>query len=692
MRYLLIILILPLMLSAQEFQFRQEFDTIPVEINGWRPFAPWMGGDLETAPEFCDIDADGDFDCFVGNWGYKITYYENVSEGDSIQFSFITKCFAGIVLDSIYSGRLDPAFVDIDDDGDFDLFSSCAKGLVHFWENQGTPQVAEFIHITDSLEYIDELGRAHIDFTDIDNDGDYDMFIGDNIGRLNYYENVGTPDTFDFEGVTSYFDSIDVGDKAAPCFVDIDADGDDDLFIGEEYGKIWYYRNDSDSTTLNFTYITNYYDSIDVSDYASPDFIDIDGDNDFDLFIGRDVLLSNVPSPGDIFYYENIGTSQSASWSLVTRNYFAIQLGWASGNHGTDIDADSDYDMFLNSRLWDLISYYKNIGTVDSAFFRWITDSYQDISVNGILFFTDIDSDNDPDLFMGEAVIPNPPYPGLHLFENIGTPQNAVFNLVSENLVPWNYNVGIRPALADIDADGDKDLFLTDNEPTFFFFENIGNPSSPVFANPVLNWQGITPETGSPMCFYDIDQDGDSDLFLIPHCWYDILWFYRNNGTPEIPDFELETQHFLGEGVEIGPDGIDIVDIDDDGDGDFLFSTQNGGMMFFRNITGDTVKVNNPNSTLTPTFSLHPCYPNPFNSTTTLQIELPQRSKVEIELYNIRGQFIRNIYSGLQNAGSPKFRFDASDLASGVYFYKFRAESLKNAKKFSEVNKLILLK
>jgi hypothetical protein len=85
-------------------------------------------------------------------------------------------------------------------------------------------------------------------------------------------------------------------------------------------------------------------------------------------------------------------------------------------------------------------------------------------------------------------------------------------------------------------------------------------------------------------------------------------------------------------------------------------------------------------------------FPNPFNSTTTLQIELPQRSNVKLELYNINGQLIRVIYSGMQNAGSPKFRFDASDLASGVYFCKMKAESLESSKKFSEVNKLILLK
>jgi len=687
MRKAIILLLLPVIIWAQEFQFRQEFDTIPVEINGWHPFAPWMGGDLETAPEFCDIDADGDFDCFVGNWGYKITYYENVSEGDSVQFSFVTKCFADITLDSIYSGRLDPAFVDIDNDGDFDLLSGSPSGIIHFWENIGTPQNSQFVLITDSLEYIDVPGYAHLAFIDIDSDNDFDLFIGDNLGRIHYYQNIGTPEVFDFELVTSQFQNIDVGWKASPCFVDIDSDGDGDLFIGEEYGKIWYYRNDSDSTALNFTYITSYYDSIDVSDYASPDFIDIDGDDDFDLFIGRDVLLSNVPSPGDIFYYENIGTSQSASWSLVTTNYFAIQLGWASGNHGTDIDADSDYDMFLNSRIWDLISYYKNIGTADSAFFRWMTDNYQDISVNGILFFTDIDSDNDPDLFMGEAVIPNPPYPGLHLFENVGTPQNAVFNLMSSNLVPWNYNVGIRPALVDIDSDGDKDLFLTDNEPTFFFFENIGNPSSPVFANPVLNWQGITPETGSPMCFYDIDQDGDSDLFLIPHCFYDIIWFYRNNGTPEIPAFELETQHFLGEGVEIAPDGLDIVDIDDDGDGDFLFSTQNGGMMFFRNITGDSTGVSKKSSLPSSSFILHPCFPNPFNPTTVIPFTLDRALLVRVVVYNGLGQCVETLVDGQMSPGQHQLRWDAGMYSSGVYLIALESQMM-----VSQVSKVTLIK
>ena len=44
MRFGFVILILPALLWAQEFEFRQEFDTIPVEIDGWQLQEPWAGG------------------------------------------------------------------------------------------------------------------------------------------------------------------------------------------------------------------------------------------------------------------------------------------------------------------------------------------------------------------------------------------------------------------------------------------------------------------------------------------------------------------------------------------------------------------------------------------------------------------------------------------------------------------------
>jgi len=305
-----------------------------------------------------------------------------------------------------------------------------------------------------------------------------------------------------------------------------------------------------------------------VVDHASPDFVDLDGDGDQDMAIGRNVLFANSPVYGDVVFYENIGTPLTPEWNLLSEEYLTLDIGSSLSSHGTDIDADSDHDVFISLNYCgpDYMAFYENVGTPLAASFSRITDNYQNIHVNGSTpFFVDIDDDQDADLFIGEGLIPNPPYPGLHLFENVGNPEHASFNLVSENLVPWNYDAAIRPTLADIDADGDKDLFLADNDGVYYFFENNGTSTQPIFGSPILNWQGIN-APGLPMSFADIDQDGDFDLFLSgPN--YNDLWFYRNVGTSEIPVMQFVTQTFLGNDVELFlPSGIDYTDIDADGD------------------------------------------------------------------------------------------------------------------------------
>jgi len=672
MKYAIIIIFLPTFLFAQEFEFRQEFDTIPVEINGWHPFAPWTGGDSETSPEFCDIDADGDFDCFVGNMGYRITYFENVGTADSAQFKYITRFFGGVIIDSTYWGRLDPCFVDIDNDGDFDLFSSCHEGLVHFWRNDGSAQNPILTWITDSLQNIQGTGTSHIEFVDIDTDGDYDLFLGNSPGRIQYYENIGSAEFFDFSLITTQFQNIDVGERASPCFADIDGDGDGDLFIGNYIGRIWYYRNDSVLPNLQFTLVTNYYDSIDVVDYASPDFVDLDSDGDQDMAIGRNVLFASSPVYGDVAFYENIGTSQIPAWTLLSEEYLTLDIGSFLSSHGTDIDGDSDYDIFIGMQYCspDYFSFYENVGSSQQASFLRITDNYQDIHVNSAIpFFVDINDDQDPDLFMGEGVIPNPPYPGLHLFENIGTQQHAVFDLVSEDLVPWNYDAQLRPALADIDADGDKDLFLIDNDAVFYFVENIGSATQPVFSTPTFNWQGIDPSGPRIICFADIDQDGDLDLFLL-HGNTNWLAFYQNVGTPQNAVMQFVTPQFLGNDIELlNPGGIDYVDIDADGDGDFIFSGERGGMMFFRNVTGEPPGVM-PRATVPYRGPVLTLGPNPANPSTWISFTLTAPQEATLAVYNILGAKVTTLTSGPQKPGEHTYYWNASQNASGVYIIR----------------------
>jgi hypothetical protein len=85
-------------------------------------------------------------------------------------------------------------------------------------------------------------------------------------------------------------------------------------------------------------------------------------------------------------------------------------------------------------------------------------------------------------------------------------------------------------------------------------------------------------------------------------------------------------------------------------------------------------------------------YPNPFNSQTVIPLELPQRSRVKVELYNVMGQRIEIVYEGIRQAGWPRIRYDASNLSSGVYLYRITAEGLERGGKFHDVGKMVLLK
>jgi hypothetical protein len=89
---------------------------------------------------------------------------------------------------------------------------------------------------------------------------------------------------------------------------------------------------------------------------------------------------------------------------------------------------------------------------------------------------------------------------------------------------------------------------------------------------------------------------------------------------------------------------------------------------------------------ITPIFDLFQNYPNPFNPNTTISYSIPVASNIKLVLYNALGQTVKVLVNGYKQAGNYSVNFNASDLPSGIYFYRLEEGQ------FSQVKKMILIK
>jgi hypothetical protein len=87
-------------------------------------------------------------------------------------------------------------------------------------------------------------------------------------------------------------------------------------------------------------------------------------------------------------------------------------------------------------------------------------------------------------------------------------------------------------------------------------------------------------------------------------------------------------------------------------------------------------------------------YPNPFNPVTRIDYQLPFESNVTIELYNIAGERVDVLVNQEQAAGYYTVEVNSTQfrLSSGVYIYRMTAVSSKDAKNYTQLKKMVLLK
>jgi len=374
---------------------------------------------------FIDIDNDNDNDLFWGDFFLEgLIYLPNLGTSLVPEFDISTIIENYPQNNPIISGGFNvPRFADIDADDDYDMFIGILGGVIstnlddeknlYFYENTGNQDQPFFTLRSKQLINSIDIGKNTVPvLTDIDNDDDFDLFLANEIdlqspnssnSRLYFYQNQGSKSNPSFKLINTHFldyDKLLYDANYSPAFADIDNDNDKDLFLGKWDGKITFYRNEGNLNTPDFILVDEYFDSIDVGSNSTPTFIDIDADDDFDLFIGEQ---SQNVSSGRINFYINNGTNESPEFELITKNYADIDLGPGEFLYPsfTDIDNDHDWDFFIGTKSKGLV-LFRNTGTSQIASFEYDSTFVFPTAQSRLTpSFIDIDNDSDLDIISG---------------------------------------------------------------------------------------------------------------------------------------------------------------------------------------------------------------------------------------------------------------------------------------------------
>jgi hypothetical protein len=259
------------------------------------------------------------------------------------------------------------------------------------------------------------------------------------------------------------FSIVDIGEYSNPVFADLDGDGDLDLLSGERYGSFRYFPNTGTATAPLFGSLQiNPFSLTSIGNYSHPTFADLDNDGDLDMLAGQ--------ANGSFRYFPNTGTSSAPVFGSALTNPFSLtDIGDYSNPTFADLDGDGDFDL-LAGHYDGRFYYFQNTGSATVPSFGPVQInpfSITDIGDYSSPSLADLDGDGDLDLLAGHR------FGNFFYFQNTGTATAPNFGAVQIN--PFLLTAGgtfSSPELADLNSDGDLDLFAGEQPGRFWYFEN----------------------------------------------------------------------------------------------------------------------------------------------------------------------------------------------------------------------------
>ncbi|MFN6473820.1 MAG: FG-GAP-like repeat-containing protein [Nostoc sp. SerVER01] len=507
--------------------------TNPIYIQQTGTANPFNGidvnaGYLNISPSFADIDGDGDLDAIFGNFFTStILYYKNTGTATNpiyIQQTDTANPFNGFT--QVEDADSSPTLADIDGDGDLDAIVGDRFGTLRYYKNTGTATNPIYTQQTGAANPFNSFPLNNYDdptFADIDSDGDLDALLGDNNGRLRYYKNTGTatnPIYTQQTGTANPFNGIDVGSQSKPAFADIDKDGDLDAIVGKFTGTFNYFQNNTPPEPFAFVAVTgtaNPFNSFDVGFSAAPTFADIDGDGDKDAVVGA--------LDGTLKYYKNTGSATNPVYTEQTGNnnpFDGIDVGSFCNPNLADLDADGDFDAVVGTGIGSF-KYYRNTGSATNPIYTEQTGSNNPFNnINPVInvgsdsnaAFADLDADGDLDAVLGETS------GRLNYYRNTGSANNPIYTQQTGSNNPFDsIDVGrfSRPTLADIDGDGDFDAVVGAESGNLNYYLNTGSATNPIYTEQTGSnnpFNGFDVGQYSRPTLVDINGDGDFDAVV----------------------------------------------------------------------------------------------------------------------------------------------------------------------------------
>lgn len=465
--------------------------------------------------------------------------------------------------------------------------------------------------------------------------------------------------------------------------VNLDADSLNDLIIGDVSCASVYALNNKGSRAHAYVEtVENMYPMADVSVndsiFPATFFMDVNNDNIKDFLVAPNsrVAINNFEG---VQYYKNVNSNnhlvpdfQSVGWLQNTNLEFG---SWAAPVF-FDYNSDGLMDLLVannyyatGNKTWNAWALLKNIGTAIKPVYEVVTKDYMDWVANNPYptlramtpAFADLDGDNDQDLFVGN-------YDGtLYYFRNDAVPNGvANFQFVTDMLDSIDVGFHSAPTFYDIDNDGDKDLFVGDKKGYTSFFENVSVGSNIDFNLITTKWGNIkiddelVANTDGYVRPYFMDYNDDGTTEFMAATTYGKIRMYHNISANPVDTLSLIGTLF---NMDFGSHAsLAAAKLDSSSAWSFVVGNGRGGLMLVAvNSDGQSGVGNTPIQN-----ELHfELFPNPTKDNIVLTFPDNYKGIKYISVVNVLGQEMLQT-----TASGDRTEISLAGMAAGFYYVK----------------------